>query len=93
MHATQKRFIEFMCHFMASSIGIIKNRLESACRTKNSNSKPQEVEIHSQGQKTMMYGTKMHARPEAQIHIDKKNTKPQITRIQFQGHKTLMYGA
>jgi hypothetical protein len=39
-----------------------------------------------------MYGTRVHAGPEAQIHRDKKNTKTQEAEIQSQGHKTLMYG-
>jgi hypothetical protein len=91
MHATQKGFIEFMCHLMASCIGIIRNTLENACMTINSNTKPQEVEIHSQGHKIVMYGTRAHVGPKVQIHKDKKNTKPEV-KIQSQGHKTLMYG-
>jgi hypothetical protein len=75
-----------MCHFITSCISIIRNT------TKNSNTKPWEVEIHSQGQKILMYGTRVHAWPKAQIHMDKKNTKPQEAEIQSQGHKTLMYG-
>jgi hypothetical protein len=39
-----------------------------------------------------MYGTRVHAGPEAQIHRDKKNTKTREGEIQSQGHKTLMYG-
>ncbi len=87
----KKGFIEFMCHFMASCIGIIINTLEIVCKTINSNTKPRKVEIHSQGQKTLMYGTRMHVGLKAQIHRDKKNTKPQKAEIQSQRHKTLMY--
>jgi hypothetical protein len=77
---------------MASCIGVIGNSLESACMTKNSNTKPWEVEIHSQGQKILMFGTRVHAWPKAQINRDKKNTKPKEAEIQSQGQKTLTYG-
>jgi hypothetical protein len=50
--------------------------LEAQIHKGNKNTKPQEIEIHSQGHKTLMYQTKMHARPKVQIHRDKKNTKP-----------------
>jgi len=65
MHATQKGFIEFLCHFTASCIGVIRNTLKSSWRSINSNTKPQEVEIHSQGHKTLLYGTRMHVGPQA----------------------------
>jgi hypothetical protein len=81
-----------MCHFLAPCISIIKNTLKSACTIRNSNTKPQETKIHSQGHKTLTCGTKVYVGLEAQIHMDKKNTKPQEAEIQSQGHKTLMYG-
>jgi hypothetical protein len=65
-NVTQKEFIEFLCHFMASCVGIIKNTLKSVCKTINSNNKPQETKIHSQGQKTLMFGTRMHVGPKVQ---------------------------
>jgi hypothetical protein len=66
---------------MASCIDIIKNTLGNACRTRNSNTIVQEVEIHSQGHKTPMYGTRVHVGLKVQIHRDKKNTKPQEMEI------------
>jgi hypothetical protein len=58
----------------------------------NKNTKPQKTEIHSQGHKTLMYQTIMHARSKAQNNRDQKNIKPWKTKIHFQGHKILMYG-
>ncbi len=38
------------------------------------NTKPWEDEIHSEGHKTLMYGTRVYAGPEAQIQIRDKKT-------------------
>ncbi len=90
-HVTQKRFIEFLCHFIASCIDIIKNTPKCACKTKNSNTKPREVEIHSQEHKTLMCGTRVHVGLEFKSIRTKKNQTTK-NRFQSQGHKILMYG-
>jgi hypothetical protein len=38
--------------------------------------KPREAEIQSQGHKTLMYGTRVHAGPELKSTGIKKNIKP-----------------
>ncbi len=78
MHATQKKFIKFLC------INIMKNTQKVHARPKiqmhmdKKNTKLWETKIHSQGHKTLMYGTKVHVKPKVQIHRDKK--KHQILR-------------
>jgi hypothetical protein len=61
-------------------------RLEVQIHRDKRNTKPQEVEIQSQGHKPLMYGTWMHVVPEAKIHNkDKKTTEPWEAKNPFTG--------